>query len=126
MTDITASDEQTKAMEKLMRRLRFKSGKYVSDVYPNPGEPSPPRPHLMPALQYHQRQLQALAFDEDFETEEFDDKALPKYAGIHKAGGQLMKDWKKLIDDDDRAVETVLNPPSKRHVVAVSLPEDTS
>lgn len=32
-----------------------------------------------------------------------------------------MKDWKKLIDDDERAVENVLNPPSKRHVVAVSL-----
>ncbi|BEI96575.1 hypothetical protein CcaverHIS631_0201640 [Cutaneotrichosporon cavernicola] len=96
------------AMEKLMRRLRFKSGKYISDVYPNP------------ALQYHQRQLQALAFEEDFDTEEFEDKALPKYAGIHKAAGQLMKDWKKLIDDDERAVENVLNPSSKRHVVAVS------
>lgn len=34
----TATDEETKIMEKLMRRLRFKSGKYVSDVYPNPGE----------------------------------------------------------------------------------------
>lgn len=45
---------------------------------------------------------------------------MPKYAGIHKAAGQLMKDWKKLVDDDERAVEAVLNPPSKRHVVAVS------
>jgi hypothetical protein len=45
---------------------------------------------------------------------------LPKYAGIHKASGQLMKDWKKLVDDDERAVEAVLNPPSKRHVVTVS------
>ncbi|KLT41005.1 SPOC domain-like protein [Cutaneotrichosporon oleaginosum] len=105
--NLTATDEETKAMERLMRRLRFKSGKYVSDVYPNP------------ALQYHQKQLQALAFDEDFDTEEFDDKALPKYLGIHKAAGQLMKDWKKLIDDDERAVETALNPPSKRHVVAI-------
>lgn len=89
-----------------MRRLRFKSGRYASDAYPNP------------ALDYHQKQLQALAFDEDFDTEMFDDKALPKYAGIHRAAGPLMVEWKRLIDEDDRAVER-LAPATKRNVVEV-------
>lgn len=101
-----------------MRRLRFKSGKYVSDIYPNPGELTIPFVSSLAALQYHQRQLQALAFEEDFDTESFDDKALPKYAGIHKAAGQFMTEWKKLVDDDERAVE-VLNVSAKRHIVQV-------
>lgn len=91
--NIVATDDETKAMEKIIRRLRFKSGRYASDAYPNP------------TLAYHQEQLQALAFEEDFDTEMFEDKALPKYGGVHKAAGPLMEEWKKLIDEDDRAVE---------------------
>lgn len=91
-------------MEKLIRRLRFKSGRYAPEAYPNP------------ALDYHQKQLQALAFDEDFDTDMFEDKALPKYAGVHRAAGVLMGEWRRLIDEDERAIE-VLAPATKRNVV---------
>lgn len=96
MTDnIVATDEEVMAMEKIIRRLRFKSGKYASDAYQNP------------ALQYHQRQLEALAFEEDFDTAMFEDVALPKYAGVHKQAGKLMAEWKRLVDEDDRALENL-------------------
>jgi ATP-dependent DNA helicase 2 subunit 1 len=107
MTDnIPATDEQTITMEKIIRRLRFKSQKYSSTSWRNP------------ALDYHQKQLQALAFDEDFDTDEFNDMALPKYAGIHKAAGKMMKEWNDMINEDERAIE-IVNPPSKRNVVEV-------
>lgn len=93
--NIVATDEEVMAMEKIIRRLRFKSGKYASDAYQNP------------ALQYHQRQLEALAFEEDFDTAMFEDVALPKYAGVHKQAGKLMAEWKRLVDEDDRALENL-------------------
>lgn len=94
--NIIATDDEVMAMEKIIRRLRFKSGKYASDAYQNP------------ALQYHQRQLEALAFEEDFDTEAFEDVALPKYAGVHKQAGKLMAEWKRLIDEDERASENMV------------------
>jgi ATP-dependent DNA helicase 2 subunit 1 len=108
MTDnLAATDDQTMKMEKIVRRLKFKSQKYQPSVWRNP------------ALEYHQKQLQALAFDEDFDTDAFNDSALPKYAGIHKAAGKLMKEWNELVNEDERAVE-VLAPATKRPVVTVS------
>ncbi|WOO82294.1 ATP-dependent DNA helicase II subunit 1 [Vanrija pseudolonga] len=106
--NLTATDDQTKEMEKLMRKLRFKSRKYVSDAYPNP------------ALAYHQEQLQALAFEEDFDTEQFEDRALPKYKGIHTAAGAIMSKWKQLIDDDERSrIILATKGPVKRAVVEI-------
>lgn len=117
MTDnIVANDDETKAMEKIIRRLRFKSGRYASDAYQNP------------ALQYHQRQLEALAFEEDFDTALFEDVALPKYAGVHRQAGPLMAEWKRLIDEDDRAVEDVkqLKPARKRAAAAAPAKRDAA
>ncbi|KAL1412750.1 ATP-dependent DNA helicase II subunit 1 [Vanrija albida] len=106
--NLTSTDDQTKEMERLMRKLRFKSRKYLSDAYPNP------------ALAYHQEQLQALAFDEDFDTEQFDDRALPKYKGIHTAAGSIMTKWKQLIDDDERSrIVIATKGGTKRAVVEV-------
>ncbi|TXT12925.1 hypothetical protein VHUM_01326 [Vanrija humicola] len=108
--NMTATDDQTKEMERLMRKLRFKRRKYVSDAYPNP------------ALAYHQEQLQALAFEEDFDTEQFEDRALPKYRGIHTAAGPIMAKWKQLIDDDERSrIVIATKGATKRAVVEEGL-----
>lgn len=110
--NIIANDDEVMAMEKIIRRLRFKSGKYASDAYQNP------------ALQYHQRQLEALAFEEDFDTAMFEDLALPKYAGVHKQAGALMAEWKRLINEDDRATEEVtVKPGTKRGAGAPAVAE---
>lgn len=109
-------------MERIVRRLRFKSKRYKPDPWPNPGELLQATPHqLTSALAYHQQQLQALAFDEDFDTELFDDKALPKYGGIHGAAGQLMEEWNRLIEADSRAIE-VTTAATKRTAVQVRSP----
>lgn len=109
--NIVATDDETKAMEKIIRRLRFKSGKYASDAYQNP------------ALQYHQRQLEALAFEEDFDTAMFEDCALPKYAGVHKQAGPLMAEWRRLIDEDERATEVTVKSGTKRGAAAPAAAE---
>jgi ATP-dependent DNA helicase 2 subunit 1 len=63
------------------------------------------------ALAYHYAQLQALAFEEDFDPATADlDRTRPKYAGIHTHAGDFMREWKRAIEEDERAVEGV---PSK-------------
>ncbi|KAL7418434.1 ATP-dependent DNA helicase II subunit 1 [Cryptotrichosporon argae] len=104
-SNLTATDDQTDIMATIIRRLRFKSGKYRSEAYPNP------------ALGYHHAQLQALAFEEDFGEENFEDKALPKYEGVHKAAGELMAKWNEQIREDDRALEKLV-PATKRAAAA--------
>lgn len=63
------------------------------------------------ALAYHYAQLQALAFEEDFDPATADlDRTKPKYLGIHTHAADFMREWKKAIEEDERAVESA---PSK-------------
>jgi len=109
MTDnIVATERQGKLMSNIVKRLRYKAGKYRSDPHPNP------------ALAYHYAQLQALAFEEDFDpaTATDLDRCLPKYHGIHKSAGEFMKEWNAAVEEDERAVEG-LKPATKRATIDV-------
>ncbi|KAK4689603.1 ATP-dependent DNA helicase 2 subunit 1, partial [Tremellales sp. Uapishka_1] len=105
--NLSATDEQANLMGAIVKRLRTKAARYRSDVFPNP------------ALGYHQAQLQALAFEEDFDEELFDDRTIPKYEAFHRIAGQFMKEWNAAIDEDERAVEKLVTS-TKRAAVEVA------
>ncbi|KAI1792117.1 ku70-like protein [Ganoderma leucocontextum] len=86
-----ASDEVKDAARKWIDKLNVKNGSYPPDSYPNP------------ALAYHNAQLEASAFREDFDAEAFEDLTEPKYDMIHKRAGQLMRAWKQALREDESA-----------------------
>ncbi|KAI0788279.1 ku70-like protein [Fomes fomentarius] len=86
-----ASDELKDAARKWIDKLNVKNGSYPPDSYPNP------------ALAYHNAQLEASAFREEFDTEAFEDLTEPKYDMIHKRAGQLIKAWKQELQKDETA-----------------------
>ncbi|EJF59137.1 ku70-like protein [Dichomitus squalens LYAD-421 SS1] len=86
-----ASDELKEAARKWIDKLNVKNGSYPPDSYPNP------------ALAYHNAQLEAQAFREDFDAEAFEDLTEPKYDMIHKRAGQLIKAWKEELREDESA-----------------------
>lgn len=46
------------------------------------------------ALAYHNAQLEAVAFRDEFDPESFDDRTLPKYEVIHKVGNDsISQSW---------------------------------
>ncbi|RSH91860.1 ATP-dependent DNA helicase II subunit 1 [Saitozyma podzolica] len=107
MTDnLVATERQAKLMSNVVKRLRFAAGKYRSEAYPNP------------SLAYHYAQLQSLAFEEDFDPENVQDKTIPKHGGMHKAAGEFMREWNQAIDEDDRCAETMAKG-AKRAAVQV-------
>ncbi|TBU42797.1 ku70-like protein [Dichomitus squalens] len=85
------SDELKEAARKWIDKLNVKNGSYPPDSYPNP------------ALAYHNAQLEAQAFREDFDAEAFEDLTEPKYDMIHKRAGQLIKAWKEELREDESA-----------------------
>ena len=102
-------------MANIVKRLAIKAKQYRSEVYPNPGKfYQSLRSLLIAALAYHYAQIQALAFEEDFDpsSAEFD-KTIPRYEGMHRAAGDFMKEWNLCIAEDERAV-TSLKGGSKR------------
>lgn len=119
-----ANERQAKLMSNIIKRLRNKAGKYRSEVYPNPGElTSTKSSKLIPALQYHYAQLQALAFEEDFDlSQKIDeiDKTYPKYHGMHRAAGEFMAEWNRAIEEDDRAVESLKGAVKRSAAIEVS------
>ncbi|ORX40593.1 SPOC like C-terminal domain-containing protein [Kockovaella imperatae] len=111
--NLVANERQAKLMSNIVKRLRNKAGRYRSEVYPNP------------SLQYHYAQLQALAFEEDFDlAQKIDeiDRTYPKYHGMHKAAGEFMAEWNQAIEEDERAVES-LKAPTKRAAATVEVDE---
>ncbi|RPD54794.1 ku70-like protein [Lentinus tigrinus ALCF2SS1-7] len=86
-----ASDELKEAARKWIDKLVVKNGSYPPDSYPNP------------ALAYHNAQLEASAFREEFDSEAFEDLTEPKYDMIHKRAGQLIKAWKQAVHEDETA-----------------------
>ncbi|EJD49609.1 Ku DNA-binding complex, Ku70 subunit [Auricularia subglabra TFB-10046 SS5] len=82
-----ASDELKDAARALINKLNVKSG-YDPKKFPNP------------ALKLHYEQLQALAFDEPYDFEKFDDPSAPPYDVIHQRAGPLLVKWKEALDED--------------------------
>lgn len=86
-TYTTAADETKDAARAWINKLSVKAG-YDPKKFPNPGAP---RSHLRPcnadrlsiALKLYYEQLQAVAFDEPYNFDEFDDPSAPPYPVIH-------------------------------------------
>ncbi|EGN99327.1 hypothetical protein SERLA73DRAFT_168812 [Serpula lacrymans var. lacrymans S7.3] len=97
-----ASDKIKDAARTWIDKLCVKNGAYPPDSYPNP------------ALAYHNAQLQAAAFREEFDAEAFDDLTKPKLDMIHKRAGSLMKEWKRELVKDDSANMVIVTAGSKR------------
>ncbi|KAJ3572879.1 hypothetical protein NP233_g2790 [Leucocoprinus birnbaumii] len=97
-----ASDDLKDAARAWIDKLSIKNGTYSPDSYPNP------------ALAYHNAQLQASAFREEFDPDAFDDLTEPNIGMIHKRAGALMKEWKLGLLNDDTANIVVAMTGSKR------------
>ncbi|KAG1735345.1 SPOC like C-terminal domain-containing protein [Suillus paluster] len=97
-----ASDEVKDSARAWIDKLCVKNGAYPPDSYPNP------------ALAYHNAQLQASAFREEFDPEAFEDLTRPKYDMIHKRAGNLMKEWKGALLADESANVVAVTTGSKR------------
>lgn len=79
---------------------------------------------LPAALAFHYAQLQALAFEEDFDPSDPDkiaelDKTFPKHGGMHKIAGKYMEAWNDAIRDDERAIETLKSGTKRTYKVQV-------
>lgn len=101
-TAFRAPDELKDAARVWIDKLCVKDGTYPPDSYPNP------------ALAYHNAQLQASAFREEFDPEAFEDLTRPKYDMIHKRAGNLMKEWKRALLTDESANVVPVTTGSKR------------
>ncbi|KAJ3512006.1 hypothetical protein NLJ89_g3774 [Agrocybe chaxingu] len=97
-----ASDEMRDAARKWIDRMTVKNGTYPPDSYPNP------------ALAYHNAQLEASAFREQYDPDSFEDLTEPKYESMHKRAGVFMKEWKDDLANDNSANLVVAATGSKR------------
>ncbi|EAU85129.2 Ku70 [Coprinopsis cinerea okayama7 len=89
-------------------KLKIKQGTYPPDAYPNP------------ALAYHNAQLEASAFREEYDPDSFEDLTLPPVEGIHKRAGKLLKGWKEALEEDPSFdVVPVATTGSKRKALKV-------
>ncbi|KAN0092527.1 SPOC like C-terminal domain containing protein [Tylopilus felleus] len=97
-----AAEEAKDAARAWIDKLCVKNGVYPPDSYPNP------------SLAFHNSQLQASAFREEFDTEAFEDLTRPKYDMIHKRAGALLKEWKKVLSNDENYTAVVATTGMKR------------
>jgi ATP-dependent DNA helicase 2 subunit 1 len=121
-----ASEELKEAARAWIDKLCVKNGAYPPDSYPNPGMQSI---SLLEkdicwlrrdaVLAFHNAQLEATAFREEFDPESFEDVTLPKIDAIHKVWcssmyinnrmtlgqrvGKLVETWNEVLKADDRA-----------------------
>ncbi|KAF7302176.1 SAP domain-containing protein [Mycena indigotica] len=89
-----ASEDVKDAALAWINKLSVKNGAYPPDSYPNP------------ALAFHNAQLQATAFGEEFDVDEFEDLTLPKVDMMHKRAGKLWEAWKSSVANDEAALES--------------------
>jgi len=92
---VRASDNVKDAARAWIDKLSVKNGAYPPDSYPNP------------ALAYHNAQLQASAFREQYNPDSFEDLTEPKTEMIHKRAGPLMKSWKVALVNDESADQVI-------------------
>lgn len=107
-----ASDELKDAARKWVDKLTVKNGAYAPDAFPNPGEichwprcdgptlssmpfshrfhPLGPAGRRPAALSYHNAQLEASAFREEFDPTSFEDPTEPKYDRMHQVQCSLL------------------------------------
>ncbi|KDQ58968.1 hypothetical protein JAAARDRAFT_33696 [Jaapia argillacea MUCL 33604] len=97
-----AGEEVKEAARAWIKKLSVKNGAYPPDSYPNP------------ALAYHNAQLEASAFREEYDPESFEDMTLPKVDMIHKRAGDLLKEWKRALRNDESANSHIVTTGSKR------------
>ncbi|KAJ6521110.1 SPOC like C-terminal domain-containing protein [Mycena capillaripes] len=99
-TDLLASDEVKNAARAWIDKLSVKNGAYPPDSYPNP------------ALAFHNAQLQATAFGEEYDPDSFEDLTAPKVDMIHKRAGKLLEAWKIAVANDESALSAA--PPVEK------------
>ncbi|KAF9048932.1 SPOC like C-terminal domain-containing protein [Panaeolus papilionaceus] len=87
--DSRASEEQIEAASQWIKSLTIKNGTYPPDSYPNP------------ALAFHNEQLQASAFREQYDPASFEDLTLPKYNMMHKRASGHLSAWKTLFSHEE-------------------------
>ncbi|KAG7444641.1 Ku DNA-binding complex, Ku70 subunit [Guyanagaster necrorhizus] len=86
-----ANEELKNAARAWIAKLTMKGGTYSLDSYPNP------------ALEYHNAQLQASAFHEQYDPESFEDLTEPPIDTIHERAGKLIQEWKEALVMDESA-----------------------
>ncbi|ETW82733.1 hypothetical protein HETIRDRAFT_157084 [Heterobasidion irregulare TC 32-1] len=93
---IRAKKDAVDAAKAIVKKLAIKNGTYMPDSYPNP------------ALAFHNEQLEATAFREEYEADSFEDVTAPNYDTIHKKAGPLIEAWAQAIEADEGANTTVV------------------
>jgi len=107
-----ASEELAEAAQVWITKLSLKNEiGYPPDSYPNP------------ALAYHNAQLEASAFREEFDDNAFEDLTVPKIDMIHKLAGSMLKEWKDLVVNDESA-QTIIATGSSKRKADISFDED--
>ncbi|KZP10481.1 Ku DNA-binding complex, Ku70 subunit [Athelia psychrophila] len=111
-----AGEETRAAAAAWIGKLCVKNGSYPPDSYPNP------------SLAYHNAQLEASAFSEEFDPEAFEDLTLPKIDVMHKRAGPLLKEWKLALMKDEAASQVIetTTTGTKRKVAATDVDVDES
>jgi len=99
---IVSRKELTETAQLIVKRLELRGQKYIPESYPNP------------ALAFHNAQLEASAFREEYDPDSFKDLTLPSYSYIQKKTGSLIHDFKKLLRDDSTAHSMIVTAGSKR------------
>ncbi|KAJ7598810.1 SPOC like C-terminal domain-containing protein [Mycena floridula] len=90
-TALRANDDLKDLARAWLDKLCIKNGTYQPDSYPNP------------ALAYHNAQLEARAFQDEFDPDSFEDLTEPRHDIIHKRAGNLLQKWKDALEQDDSA-----------------------
>ncbi|KAJ7771072.1 SPOC like C-terminal domain-containing protein [Mycena maculata] len=96
-----ASESVKDAARAWIDKLSVKNGAYPPDSYPNP------------ALAFHNAQLQATAFGEEFDIDSFEDLTAPKVDMIHKRAGKLLEAWKIAVANDENALSVPVEKAEK-------------
>ena len=87
---VVASNQLVETAKSLISKLSLKKDSgYPVDSHPNPGNDSFPSfplilNHTNLALAFHNLQLEAAAFREEFDQGVFEDLTLPNYQAMHK------------------------------------------
>ncbi|KAI0029416.1 SPOC like C-terminal domain-containing protein [Vararia minispora EC-137] len=107
---VSSDSDLVQAARPIVRKLELKGGAYVPESYPNP------------ALAFHNAQLEASAFRDEFDRDSFEDLTLPQYDRIHKARGLILRtklrgyvgEWKELLENHPSVNEVVVTAGMKR------------
>jgi len=74
-------------------------------------------------LAYHNAQLEANAFKEEFDEDGFEDPSAPPLDMIHKRAGKLLQEWRQLVQEDESANTVVVAKAGAKRKADVSVSE---